>query len=209
MSRRSVSRQDLVGRSYWGDDDDYLGIGDKPWYCFWNSTISEFWIFLDQNVADTDPTDPSSTITSATNDATSTPLNAMSYDSGPLYGSQSTTPNPANTTPPPSNPTDEAYWTGPSRKSKRQASAGSPYFPKLAKMVEKRKPDDNVQPYCQQMQVLNNWQIVAIPDIPTICITESDYQASATGGSRMAARKRDPDTVSQLASNCICEWFSV
>jgi hypothetical protein len=208
MDKRSIVGRELVGRG-WGDDDDYLNVGDKPWYCFWNSTISEFWIFLDQDMDDDDdPTNASGTITSAPSSSMTAPPYGLSLTSGLKYGSDATSQDPAIPTPPPTEPTNEAYWTGTS-KSKRESSLGSPDFPKLAKMVEKRKPDNNVQPYCQQMQVLNNWQIMAIPDVPTICIEESDYsQAAATGGSRRM-HKRDTDTVQQLSSNCICEWFSV
>lgn len=76
-------------------------------------------------------------------------------------------------------------------------------------MVEKRKPDSNIPPYCQQMQVLNNWQIMPIPNVPTIAIEESEYNPTGTpGANKMAIRKRS-DTVQELSSNCICEWFSV
>ncbi|KAJ9610589.1 hypothetical protein H2200_005366 [Cladophialophora chaetospira] len=208
--KRSMLAPELVERGYWGDDDDdYLNVGDKPWYCFWNSTISEFWIFLDQNMDDTSQTNATSTITSASSAATTAPPYGLSMPVGPHFGSHSTSHNPSVTESNSVEPTSAAHWTGGSR-AKRQANVGSPPFPKLAKMVEKRKPDDNVQPYCQQMQVLNNWQILPIPDIPTICVEESDYSAAAaTGGSKTAIRRRDGDTVQQMASNCICEWFSV
>ena len=127
----------------------------------------------------------------------------------PSYGSDSTSLDPSKTTPFPSEPTDDEYWPGTKLKRDPTNMIGSPSFPKLIKMVEKRKPDNNVQPYCQQMQVLNNWQIVPIPTIPTICIEENEYMpTSPSGGSRMAIRKRSSDTVQQLGSNCVCEWFS-
>jgi len=75
-------------------------------------------------------------------------------------------------------------------------------------MVEKRKPDDNVPPYCQQMQVLNDWQIVPIPNVPTVAIAESEYSATATSARRRMV-KRGPDAAQEMGSNCICEWFSV
>jgi hypothetical protein len=213
MNKRSLAAPELAGRDMgsWGDDDDYLNIGDKPWYCFWNSTISEFWIFLDQNMDNTSPIDNgSSTITSASSTPTTAHGYGMSSTSGPNHGTQATSQDPSLTTPYPTEPTDEAYWTGGSKVKRQAPSVGSPNFPKLAKMVEKRKPEDNVQPYCQQMQVLNNWQILPIPDVPTICIEESDYKsAAATGDSRRTRSKRNGDTVQQLGSNCICEWFSV
>lgn len=215
MYKRSVAASELIGRNTqnWdgdNDDDDYLNVGDKPWYCFWNSTISEFWVFLDQNMDDANQTDNgTNTITSAASSATTSHSSSMSPTSGQKYGTDATAANPSMTTPSTSEPTNEAYWTGPS-KVKRQASGGAPNFPKLAKMVEKRKPNDNVQPYCQQMQVLNNWQIMPIPGVPTICIDESDYSSAApTGGHRMAMNKRNGDTMQQMASNCICEWFSI
>ncbi|EXJ67821.1 uncharacterized protein A1O5_09167 [Cladophialophora psammophila CBS 110553] len=206
--KRSVSAPELArrGTGNWGAS--YLGVGDKPWYCFWNSTISEFWVFLEQDMDDAYQTyKPSSTITSATSGPTSAGPYSTSHNT-PGHGTGPTTTNPSTTTPYPSEPTDEDYW--PDTKLKRQATVGSPDFPKLVKMVEKRKPDNNVQPYCQQMQVLNNWQIMPIPDVPTICIKESDYGAptSATSRRRVMPR-RSPNTVEQLGSNCICEWFSV
>jgi hypothetical protein len=116
------------------------------------------------------------------------------------------------TGPPASESTSDGYWNG--DKLKRQASgAGSLNYPKLAKMVEKRKPDDNVPPYCQQMQVLNDWQIVPIPTVATVAVDESEYSATPTPGrSKMTVRKRSSDAsnaAQELGSNCICEWFSV
>ncbi len=209
MPKRSIVAPELIERRYWDDDDDYLSVGDKPWYCFWNSTISEFWIFLDQNMDGTNQTNSTSTITSASSTATTAAPYGLSLPMGP-YGSQTTSHTPSMTTSNPSEPTNGPYWTGGSKvKRQLQTSVGSPAFPKLAKMVEKRKPDDNVQPYCQQMQVLNNWQILPIPNVPTICVEESDYTtATATGGNKMARHKRSGNTVQQLGSNCICEWFS-
>ncbi|OAP59362.1 hypothetical protein AYL99_06660 [Fonsecaea erecta] len=205
--KRSVSFPELAGRGmpYWGAN--YLSIGDKPWYCFWNSSVSEFWVFLDQNMNDAYETySSSSTITSASSQPTNAGPYSMTH--APAYGTGPTTSNPSTTTPYPSDPTDADYWAG--TKVKRQATIGSPDFPKLVKMVEKRKPDDNVQPYCQQMQVLNNWQIMPIPDVPTICVDESDYGTPTSGpDKRRVMRRGNPNTVEQLGSNCICEWFSV
>ncbi|KIX03087.1 uncharacterized protein Z518_06637 [Rhinocladiella mackenziei CBS 650.93] len=208
--KRSVPASHLEQR---GDDiwtADYLSVGDQPWYCFWNSTISEFWVFLDQDTTDDDDSSASgsaATITSGDPTATSAAVYGSS-PSSPMHITQSTTLDPSMTTPYPSEPTEDGHMGDP--KIRRQAPVGSSYFPKLVKMVEKRKPENNIQPYCQQMQVLNNWQIVPIPEIPTICIEESEYTpAASTGGSRMAIRKRGPDTVQQMGSNCICEWFSI
>ncbi|KIX99869.1 uncharacterized protein Z520_04505 [Fonsecaea multimorphosa CBS 102226] len=206
--KRSVSALELAGRGLPYPGANYLSIGDKPWYCFWNSSVSEFWVFLDQNMNDAYETYSStSTITSVSSNPTNTGSHSMTQNA-PVYGSGPTTTNPSTTTPYPSDPTDADYWAG--TKVKRQATGGSPDYPKLVKMVEKRKPDNNVQPYCQQMQVLNNWQIMPIPNVPTICIDESDYGTPTPGPSKKRMiRRGPPNTVEQLGSNCICEWFSV
>lgn len=85
-------------------------------------------------------------------------------------------------------------------------------------MVEKRKPADqsaiHIQPYCQMMQVLDNWDIVPIPTVEKLCIEEIQYPTStATGVSKKHyERKREQeqgnDVVSDLESYCICEWTS-
>jgi hypothetical protein len=188
----------------------YLAVGDKPWYCFWNSTISEFWVFLDQNMDDANQT-----VTSPTSMITGSPT--ASASSMQIYGGTYPTPFPYNSLPTPTGPASTVSgpepaqtsetWPARRHRNKRQ-SFGSPDFPKLVKMVEKRKPDDNATPYCQQMQVLNDWQIMPIPDIPIINIDESEF-SEAQPTSRRLLKRRGGDTTQQLNSNCICEWFSV
>jgi len=81
-------------------------------------------------------------------------------------------------------------------------------------MVEKRKPLDpnevHVEPYCQKMQVLDNWEIVPIPTVETLCIEEIQYQSAAsTGTTNKKARSDDlRDVVLDLESYCVCEWTS-
>jgi hypothetical protein len=110
--------------------------------------------------------------------------------------------------------TPTGIWPGGKMKAKRSSPYTDPdspsEFPKLVKMVEKRKPHGNIEPYCQQMQVLNNWQIMPIPDVPTICIDETEF-AKPTGSNRLVRRKtklQKKDSTQELESNCICEWFS-
>jgi len=208
-NKRSVPAADIGRRNmgYWGDN--YLSVGDKPWYCYWNSTVNEFWVFLDGEMPDANQTAAPSAnaTTSYGSHPTTSTAHSTTYPSPSMYGVSTTSNVPSMTTSFPAEPTIAAPWPG-STYAKRQASVGSTNFPKKVKMVEKRKPADNVSPYCQQMQVLNNWQIMPIPDVPIIEIAETDYsQDAATGNSRMM-RKRG-DTVQELGSNCICEWFSI
>lgn len=86
-------------------------------------------------------------------------------------------------------------------------------YPKLIKMVEKRKPMDNssdyVQPYCQKMQVLDDWSIVPIYTEEPICIDEVQYpSASSVDVKKRVLRRDERDVVADLESYCICEWTS-
>lgn len=205
--KRSVPAQHLAERQTW-DDSNWLKVGDQPWYCFWNSTISEFWIFLNQDIDDSGASATTSSDTS-TITTPSNPYFTKSYSTSSATVSlteSSTVMDPSKSTPSPSIPT-KSYANG---KVKRQATqiGSSGFFPKLVKMVEKRKPHSNVQPYCQQMQVLNNWQILPIETVPTICIDESEYNPAAATSTGYGKTKRSPEEIQQMGSNCICEWFS-
>jgi len=215
-TKRSVSISQLSKRGAdKANEPDWmstlLSIGEQPWFCFWNSTISEFWIFLGQ---DMDNNASSATTTAASSMQTGPPPQSSSGASSSPYGSPMYTPPatqssknyPSQTTSAPSEKTSDGYWDG--SKVRRRGSDSSSNFPKLVKMVQKRKPGSNVPPYCQQMQVLNNWQIMPIPTVPTVTIDESEYAPQSTSPSRRAVRPRS-DMTEQLGSNCICEWFSV
>lgn len=86
-------------------------------------------------------------------------------------------------------------------------------------MVEKRKQNNTVRPYCQQMQVLDNYQIVPIAGAAKVIINEISWTpSSATTSIWDTNNKRDPDhlvtlhkrdnLISELQSNCICDWRS-
>lgn len=84
-------------------------------------------------------------------------------------------------------------------------------------MVEKRKPHDNIDPYCQQMQVLDNWQVVPIPGVDIIEIDEQEFEDYAQGTSKRKrfvpgkngqslVRRDEDEIIADLESLCICEW---
>lgn len=129
-----------------------------------------------------------------------------------------TAPTPTPTTPTPT--TFLAYnpiFNPTASKKKRSYETKAPNmqdYPKLVKMVEKRKPMDNstdyVQPYCQMMQVLDDWSIVPIYSQLPIVIDEVQYPAStpAPGMKRSIFPDPDRNVVADLESYCICEWTS-
>ena len=212
QKKRSVPASQLRRRGNYPPLDGYLRVADQPWYCFWNATIEEFWIFLEQDISTTSTSSaaamqtspPSSVITTAPSSLSTTP-SASTYGEGfTLVPATTETYSDSYG----SAPTDT--WGPPKmkRSSSYSDSSSNGPFPKLVKMVEKRKPHSNIQPYCQKMQVLDNWQIMPIPDIPTICIDEAEYaQPTGSKAKRWAPRRRD-DSTQELESNCICEWFS-
>lgn len=119
----------------------------------------------------------------------------------------------------------------PGVRQKRQAPASLQTYPKLVKIEERRNPHSDMQPYCQQMQILNTNQPGPLRDPVTqqliqIQLSETEpmvqhqinqYQgpsggpptnaASPTGysGRRRAVDKRGPTGAGPL---CQCEWMS-
>ena len=206
--KRSVSLGQLQRRHY-PQEFGYLYVGDNPWYCFWNGTVEEFWIFLEM---EWDGSSPSTTTAAGMSMVTSTPVYAHPYGSSLPYTLEGPPPTTTYDGGPDIVPTSASTpWDGPKRRA-FPATSDSPGFPKLVKMVEKRKPHSNVQPYCQQMVVKPNWHIVPKPDVPTVCIEEAEYsRAEPTGDSkRWISRfsRRGDDSVDELESMCICEWMS-
>ena len=133
-----LASRDTVQRSKGGwnqddvDQDDIVKKADKPWYCHWNDTILEGFIYTNQNYSN-----------AAT---TSAPLTAASPSAASGFLSWSNIPLPSSTY--------SAYSTSPTAGDpwpKRDA-ATLPY-PFSIKLEERRGPH-SPQPYCQQMQIL-------------------------------------------------------
>lgn len=109
----------LIGRQ---EDDEWSSNTiahpiDKPWFCYWNNTIIEGFIFV------TDDTSPS--------------VSASASSSAAATSSGSVQP--------------------PGSRLKRQSPAIPSPYPKLVK-IEERRPLNPSQPYCEQMQILYNYQ---------------------------------------------------
>lgn len=227
--KRSVEARDIIQHAApW--DSRTLNIGDKPWYCFFNSTINEFWIFLDQDVAETTSSTNmsstssygtnSSTVTAAATSGTATLSLASTSLSGntPAMSTAAASTTQAWTQAYPTSFSFPSTWSPSSTYNGQRGglAASTPEYPLLVKMVEKRKPHSNIQPYCQQMQVLNDWQVMPIPDIPTILVEESEFAPAAATSAASNKMKRAvnqalhkrADTTMELESYCICEWYS-
>lgn len=190
--------------------------------------MNEFFIYLNQ-AAPPEPTSFYKNYVQATGSPSPTPTIYQSTTSGVLLQELTMTTGPTQTPTPTSASATTFLAYGPTFNSKAAATStfnkrsyessapGTSDYPKLIKMVEKRKPvddaNDYVQPYCQKMQVLDDWTIAPIYDVPTIGIEEilyttSSMVASPTGTSRRLLKKADRDVVADLESYCICEWTS-
>ena len=179
------------GDSTWGSDS-IAQPTDKPWYCFWNGTILEGFIFITQNA------------------------NASASE---------------NTTSPSAAATSEAYFQEMNQPpGKRQASPSPVQYPKMIKIEERRPQYNCVQPYCQQMQILDTGQPGPLRspitnELIIVNLTESEppfqhqaqevpggeggpsgpwNSAPTTGGQ---ARRR-LQTKRQSLMPCQCEWTS-
>ena len=112
---------------------------DRPWYCIWNDTILEGFIYATQENDDTVGISAPLAAISTAYSVFAAGLPAIS--ASPLL--TTSTNNPQSAT--------KEQW------SKRQAT-GLP-FPKRVKL-EERRTVNSPQPYCKQMQLLNNGQLV-------------------------------------------------
>ena len=173
--------------------------GERPWYCFWNGTVLEGFIYVNQNT--------SATSQNTTDSASSMVVPTASFNGGisPSIwstGYQSATPNP---------------------KSKRQQFPTlnlSSVFPKIMKLEERRNFLNPVQPYCQQMQVLNDHTVGQVTDgtgktvIVTLKENEPVIQNLVQSGSskrKRGSKNSQRDILSQKSSfdsSCYCEWVS-
>lgn len=122
--------------------------GDTPWFCYWNQTYLEGYIYVEDN----------STAATFTNFPTAWPSGPFS-SSLPLQTAPATAtakgpsvgPSPAQPTRPPTVRKDEIPYP-----------RYTPY-PRIVKIEERRLPG-SPQPYCQQMRLLDDLNLVPAVD---------------------------------------------
>jgi hypothetical protein len=98
--------------------------GDKPWFCYWNGTLLEAFIYvnLTSSAGSQTTASPSTTQTSAASSSSTRPSSASASASGSNSGS------------------DEPGWL--------------PAYPKVIKIEERRIPgDQSIPPYCVQQNI--------------------------------------------------------
>ena len=208
--------------------------GAKPWFCFWNETTVEGFIYthvpaaasLTSSSSSTMPTASSST-TAGTAASAPTPLTSMPARWEPTAIVSTTLTMPSTTCTYSGVASGYLPWLqsnypnydddGDSSKvGKRQVNVNGaedenfPVYPYLIKLEERRLPG-SPQAYCQQAQVLDNglwnWLTHADGNIFTVQLNESDpgYGAYQAEGLAGSRRLRLRQEVPQ---GCHCQWMS-
>lgn len=158
-------------------------IGDFPWFCVWNDTFIEGFIYVNEDTAE------AVSLSSATAAAASAAATSSSSYPTTLATSPQTTPTPSQTAPLESSPTPtssdtiaavtsgQAYsyyahflsefpsakptgYTAVSRPAMERRGEKLPAFPRIVKIEERRLPNNPDPPYCQRWRVLWDGNVV-------------------------------------------------
>lgn len=204
---RSIKRWSL-----WGDrrnsrrsaDIWYGGIAPasaKPWFCYWNNTILEGFIYVTQNSSgSTQSVSSEYHSPSSPTGYFDPPATASSVDGKNLpFAAISSFPSP-----------DSAMPTGSSRKRQTSDPDQLAAYSKDVKIEERRDPNNGIQPYCVHMQIMNDGTAQPLPE-PSITLTETepDYDQSNYQSNRLRQKRGDLwEREDSSTSACECEWVS-
>lgn len=236
VKRDSFSPSPFVVPAAWTSRKEVLLPGAKPWFCVWNQTFVEGFIYINEAIA-------SSTIRSSTS-WTSTASSSSSKSSSKTTSMPPWPTTPASyTTSSHGSPTDvvtktvteasaTAIYTGPAQSfqdwaatrkmqamrhedelgfmSKRQAPGTWGPLPYVVKIEERRLPD-SPQPYCQQYQILDNGQANWLKgeNGPIIVqLNEQDPALSAYQTASTGSKLRRKRDTAMIPDACHCQWIS-
>ncbi|KAI4123554.1 MAG: hypothetical protein LQ338_005207 [Usnochroma carphineum] len=170
----------------------------KPWFCYWNNTILEGFIYVTQNSSGR--VQPASTEypwpSSPTGD----------YDPPAAAWSINSDQPPAMFTSfPPANPT---MATGSMHKRQTPDPSELSAYTKVVKIEERRDPDVVLQPYCVHMQIMNDGTAQPLPE-PSITLTATEPEDDESNYQPSRLRRRGPlFERDSSTSACECEWVS-
>lgn len=182
--------------------------GDYPWFCYWNQTYIEGYIYAEDN--STAATFAALPTMYSTNLPTSTTSDSAAVVAATL----------APTTTPQTFPTAAAVVIPtPTSVARRDAAADAaasssriPPYPRIVKIEERRLPD-SPQPYCQRMVLLDNGMIAPAPNgndpAVALWLQEQDprYSEYFPAASATAQSKRDVERRSDPSDSCHCQWM--
>ncbi|OCK82201.1 hypothetical protein K432DRAFT_293758 [Lepidopterella palustris CBS 459.81] len=199
--------------------------GDFPWYCYWNQTFIEGYLYVQDNSSAA--TDMGSSSTSGATTSPPSSPSSSSPTSKPDTSRASIISTSAFTYPttypsgsfswPTTHPTSIPYVH---RRDPRP-----PAYPRIVKIEERRLPG-SPQPYCQKMQVLDNGNLVqainSIGGAIIINLQETDpslqqFSAQSAGPASMSGAaatstsatnlKREISPRDDPQNACHCQWI--
>jgi hypothetical protein len=200
-----------------------VSVTDKPYFCWFNQTLLELFIYSNLSIA-ASADNSTSYVYTTSETASSSPFSAAVSTSMPVQTTSgmninqvtppitSTSPKPSNTdTSSSSWTTSTSYWS----PSKRLAPLeyrdddsnvnDSPIYPKQVRLAEKRAPmGDDIKPYCVQMGINPDWSIFEIPGT----LVEIQEIEPTVSSERRWNRPRDAKRSNTLDSDCACQWYS-
>ncbi|KAF2457861.1 hypothetical protein BDY21DRAFT_342983 [Lineolata rhizophorae] len=201
------------------DLDDAFGsraqvvAGERPWVCIWNSTFVEGFVFVTQNssaVARSSALEASASTTSSSLSSTSTfPSFTTSTFADTSAPDPTTGPSGPRYQDDDSDDDDDQTWPGLMPFMPRDAIPTDTVidlFPRVVKVEERRIPGNPNQPYCQEMQLLDDQTLAPVHDeneepiiynIPEVGASDEYTDPS----DRMGRRKR-----TESDTNCHCQW---
>lgn len=217
-SSSKAKRQSFQLDQGWLQQKQVVEPGQKPWFCVWNNTFVEGFIYVQEPIVSSNTPTASSTGTLST---TSSQPTSGATTTAPWQTITATVSNPSITT----------TWTGPaeqyaawssyaeqsqpaassapngdgggndpgSHNRKRQAQ-GELYetlitYPYVIKVEERRLPGNIVSAYCQQYQILDNGGYNWVADENNNPIT-------------IQLEESDPKPTGQTDDGCFCQWLS-
>lgn len=177
--------------------------GDQPWFCFWNGTLLEAFIYVNQTSSYGNSTYTSATATISSTTATETASQSYKRRRDSLGVDYTATVTSS---------TSQA--TGYAQNWEQPPGPGP--YPKIVKIEERRVSEgsQSVEPYCIQMQIMNDGSASPVSQngvVNTIYLneTEPDYSLMDERAVRLWGEGESPSPVRerQSQSSCGCEWL--
>jgi hypothetical protein len=170
--------------------------GDRPWFCYWNNTVLETFIYVNQTSrSGASASAASVTMATSTGNAQSSYEGAYLIQSSASYGLQ-----PSQTSTAPS-----------AASSGNTIPAMFPAYPKVVKVEERRIPAGAQLPYCVKMEIQPDGSALPYKDSNGLPIqlnlneTEPSLPAPSAKRSLHGTELIERQTVRM----CQCKWFSL
>ncbi len=171
--------------------------GDQPWFCWFNNTVLEFFIYPNHSTT-------TSVMTTAVGSSMPTATSVANDGLASTRFSTSTYPGAVHSVLP---PWQSSVPRG--RKNRRHYGYGEENervsyedYPRFTKMEDKRHPNPNIAPYCQQMDILYDGQIVPSSSGAMLYFDEVEPAPSTN-----SKRGSNDGSMSSLNTECACVWL--